>query len=280
MKKLLLPIVLYSILCMNVLYAQKNVSHQNSMAQYKKAPVEFLRKAPPSVQEYYRAFDSLAHPTWQGRIHEKWSLNELKYYSSLIYDANEYDPLTQYRNEMAVGLAAKTAHKGPGTNSTLVFEQLKKRLPQKYFEMVSNSYWVRVTVEGIQSKNLNAEINPPIQEKIIDCKIIDVYKGSQINVGDHIFAYYLPMWGTSLQQGHEYILAFYQMDEEGDRPGGPNIALGGFSIVDEVIYPISNGYVTDKKNIFQLGNKVNLERFTSAIRETISDIKSWKELAN
>ncbi len=278
MKKILLPVILFSLINLGIIYAQKNITHQSTIALYEKASAEFLRKAPASVQEYYRAFDSLAHPTWTGWVHEKWSLKELKRYASLIYDANAYDPIVKYRNDIAVGKTAKEQNLGPVTDSHDVIREVRNRISRKHAELILNAYWLTINVEDVTISNYvdRGTIKPTISKKItVQGRITKIWKGDNLQVGNIIKPYYYPGWGgRGLKKGNSYIIAIYPLV---DIDNIPELALGGPETLQSSVYPIENGFIIDADNIFGLGNKVDINKFFAALQASINEIKSWKE---
>jgi hypothetical protein len=107
-----------SLLWINLSFSQQTDSSQ----------LDFLQKAPPNIREYYRVFDSLANPTWQKWVYESWSDDELKKYGSMIYDANEYDPIAKIKIDGKRNKDAMDAKTNYFVHDVDVFQETKKRL--------------------------------------------------------------------------------------------------------------------------------------------------------
>jgi hypothetical protein len=213
---------------------------------------EFLKNAPAGVKEYYRAFDSLAHPTWKGSVYKNWSLNELKKYSSVIYDANEYDPITKHKYDILRAKAARDAHTG-WVGDASVIQEVQKRVSEKHAALILNPSWLTIVADTTESIPSIISNNPILRwtEKKVRGKITQIWKGSQFSVGDIITMFYMKEWGYSrgLQKGNSYIVALYPILQ--DTSGEVKYAIGGFSHVQRSIFPIENGCVIDEDNLFQ-----------------------------
>jgi len=252
-----------------ILYSQDNDSSQT----------EFLKHAPPRVQDYYRVFDSLAHPTWKKWVYETWADDELKKYASLIYDADDYDPIAKNKYDLNRGKVTNDAKIGYVTKSRHVLDEIEKRFSKKYARLIEMSYWLTIVVEDIETLPYLIIKDVPSTkwtEKRIHGKATEVLKGEKIKVGDSVTCYYMKEWGyRGLAKGNSYVVALYTIVYA--TSGNTIFALGGPDCVQESVFPIEGDYVTDSDNVFGLGKKVNLSTFTNTLTSTINEIKSWKD---
>jgi hypothetical protein len=251
---------------------------QNIMTEQAAKKAAFLAKAPARVQEYYRVFDSLANPTWSGKVHEEWSLRELKKYASLVYDANEYDPV-QSQNNYANNLKiAHSLNSNYITDEFDVYLEVRDKISKRHALVMRIPYWLKITVESIAEVPYVADDDPnDIYTKVqVRVKVTKVWKGKMLNVGDVITCYYIAFWNyfRSIEVGKSYIISPYPIIKEGTSER-ISYALGSPSNVQQSIFPIDNGYVIDEDNIFALSAKVEYEKFEKSLSSTINQIKSW-----
>jgi hypothetical protein len=254
------------------LYGQKKETTQTA------EKAVFLAKAPVRVQEYYHVFDSLAATPQEKPVYQKWTISELKKYASMVYDANEYDPIEMEKDYTD---KIEKAHSGNGqfvtTNIHVIFE-VEKRISQKHAALILNPYWLTVVVDDILTIPYKPEVyrKNNFVEYRIQLRVVNVWKGKKYNIGDVVTSYYLNVWNyKGLTKGKTYIVALCPITEEnyGD---GIIYALGGPNDVQKSVFPIENGLVIDEDNFFKLGTKVDVGKFTEALTSTINQIKSWK----
>jgi hypothetical protein len=157
--------------------------------------IEFLKSAPANVKEYYQVFDSLANLTDVKVDPQKWSLDELMKYASLVYDANEYDPITQQKHwSSCKKIANKTRGHHP-TNFIDVYLEVKRRISEKHTQLLKVAYWVTLVVDNIETLPYISKDGPDtkIIEYRVHGKVTEVWKGGKYNIGDEITGYYLDL---------------------------------------------------------------------------------------
>jgi len=268
MKKQLFVSFLFFVFCVPVIYGQQDDAEKR----------EFLRKAPPRVQEYYRVFDSLANPTWTGMAHEKWSLGELKKYASLVYEANEYDPVQSGKNYLKNRSMNRTLKIQHATYEWYVIEEVRKKISEKHAALINNHYWLTVVVEDIVTAPYKPDIHKDgsIIEFKLKLRVKAVWKGLKYKVGDIATCYYLNFWRYGLvKKGGTYLVSLYTISEQ--EHGEAKNALGGPDDVQQSVFPIENGFVLDDDNLFKMGKEVEISRFLESLASTIKQIKSWSE---
>ncbi|MBA4311708.1 MAG: hypothetical protein C0417_03665 [Chlorobiaceae bacterium] len=269
MKKIIY-ISFVSLLCINISLSQQTDSSQ----------IEFLQKAPPLVREYYRVFDSLAHPTWNIPLPEKWSNAELKKYASMIYDANEYDPIAKRKFDDNRYRAAKDAQASYVVRNVDVFQEIEKRLPKKYERLINLSYFMTIVVDDIETIQLPSWDHPTeiLTRIIIHGRVTEVWKGKTYNASDNVTCYYDADWNyRGFTKGNSYIIALHPVFSK--RTNSFVLRLGGYNTVQEVVFPIQNNDIIDESNLFGLGKTVTRKTFIDSLTSTINEIKSWRNLA-
>jgi hypothetical protein len=263
----------YLIILLLAFFVQLSLS-QNKETTQAAEKAAFLAKAPTRVQEYYRAFDSLANQTSNIKPREKWSISELKKYASLICAANEFDWHSKRKYNIQRNKAAKEANNRNAITDIDVIKAVRERVSEKHASVIENPFWFTITVENIESIPYG-DSKDGIIEKRIHGRIKKVWKGVGYSVNDVFKCYYLNAWGyKGLVKGNSYIVAVYPLVEIEATDYVMN-ALGGPYCVQQSVFPIENGYVVDADNVFQLGNKVELNKFTGEIESVITQIKSW-----
>ena len=270
MNKLRFFVVFLIALCVQLSYSQ------NKMTAQAAEKAAFLAKAPPRVQEYYRVFDSLAVTPQDKPAYQKWSVGELKKYASLVYDANDYDPVMKEKiNRLKVNTQTKVNENR--TDDYDVVREVRNRISDKYAEVIINPYWLTIVVDGIASVPYIDGIMK-LTKINIQAKITKVWKGTNVKAGDVLTCYYLTFWGyRGFVQGGTYVVALFPL--LGDNNSDVAYALGGPGEVQKSVYPIENNYIIDEDNLFKLGNKVELRTFTNALSTTIGQIMNWRESA-
>jgi hypothetical protein len=242
--------------------------------------IEFLKNAPPKVKEYCRVFDSLANPTWQKWVYETWSDDELKKYASLLYETSEYDAIKKRKIDHIRYKPINDAKRGWVVRPISIIQELEKRFPLRYSELIRPAYWLTIVVEKIESEPFAPGPLPPqapkMTQKNVYGRITNVWKSQRYKVGDNVKCYYL--WAPDLVEGNSYIVAITPLvDYENDEL--TIFALGGPESMRRAVFPIQNDIVTDEENVFQAGKKVDLKVFIDSLTSTINEIKSWRNLA-
>jgi hypothetical protein len=238
---------------------------------------EFLKHAPPRVKEYYHVFDSLAHPTWNHDVSKTWSDTELKRYASLIVEADDYDAMARKKDNHN---RMKTADKNGYTFITTdhnILDEIKKRYPKMYYQIIRAPLWLTIVVDDIETQPYALKDIPQVvvTQKRIQAKVLNMWRGSILNVDDPVVCYYYPFWNPpNIVKGKSYVVALYPNEDE---PGIIEFALGGANGMNEFIYPIENNIITDDNNLFGLGNHVEKTTFTNKLTTLINEIKSWKD---
>jgi hypothetical protein len=241
--------------------------------------IEFLQKAPPLVKEYYRVFDSLAHPTWNKSLPEDWSDAELKKYASMIYDANEYDPIAKRKIDDKRYKDAMDAKTNYFVHDVDVFQETKKRLSKIYEWMINRPYFLTIVVEDIKTIEVPrwGRPNEIITRIVINGKVEEVWKGNTYKVGDNITFSYHSSWNyQGFVKGNSYIVVLYPIFD--NRIDNFILRVGGFNKVQQEVFPIDNNTVVDEDNFWGLGNKVDRTTFIDSLTSTINEIKSWRNL--
>jgi|WetSurMetagenome_2_1015567.scaffolds.fasta_scaffold313736_1 hypothetical protein len=239
---------------------------------------EFLKHAPPRVKEYYHVFDSLAHPTWHKWVQETWTDAEVKRYASLIFTADDYDPIARKKFDRTRHKTAKDANHKYIINDFQVEDEIEKRISKKYAHLIHEPYWLTIVIENIEKVPYPVSDVPHLKltDNKIYGKVIKIWKGKTFKVGDIVTCFYCKEWGYhDLKRGHTYIIALYPILE--NMTGEYSLALGGPNHVQRSVFPIENNYVRDEDNIFDLGIKVNYQDFVDNLTAKMNEIKSWKD---
>ncbi|MBI5475177.1 MAG: hypothetical protein HY964_00385 [Ignavibacteriales bacterium] len=241
---------------------------------------EFLQKAPTRVKDYYRVFDSLAHPTWNKSRPEEWSDAELKKYASMIYDANEYDPIAKRKLDSIRFQTAFDAKTPYFVREVDVFNEIEKHLPIRYKRLISLPYFITIVVEDIENIKLPSWDRPTeiLTSIIVHGRVTEVWKGKKYNVGDNITFYYLADWNyRGFVRGSSYVVSLFPVFDK--RTDSFILRLGGYNTVQEAVFPIEQNNIIDVSNLFGLGKIVERKTFIDSLTSTINEIKSWRNFA-
>ena len=260
--------------------SQARVSDLSKTANSHELPTS-LQGASDDVKAYYRATDSLMHPTWNTRVYESWSEGERHHYAYLLYSANEFDPVAKRKYDFERYAPVRAAKIQDVVSDREILKMVEDHESKALLLLIEIPYWYSVVAEGVDTI-----LYSPIGEKkptyipgeVLHARVTKVWKGRGYKVGDRIDGYTLGMWGCQrFQKGSTYILGFC-VKEKRDALKGAYLGIGGLWECSEGFYPIKGGMVTDEGNIFGLGTEVRLEDFETSLMSNLKTIYSWREV--
>ncbi len=248
------------------------------------------------VHDYIKKIDSLnydfnnmlkkANPKSKDLLKEHieaMDLNELKHIASLMYKATDLDYVAINDTGFKRLDILKKQRKRINENYTLIMtnyyfqEQFKKSISPIIYALTRVAYFLKIRVENEKMIIPKAEDLLPGEAHIVDANIEDVYKGKgKYKVGDHVQFFYYENWHkrrTTFEAGKEY---FVPLEPRGKYPVIDSlIVLVPYLDDSNGFYPINSGYVIDKYNFFEFGERIPLHVFDKKLRNQIKEVEEW-----
>ncbi|MEM3062806.1 MAG: hypothetical protein QW303_04595 [Nitrososphaerota archaeon] len=251
-----------------------------------------VQKAPEHVKLYYHVIDSLKHPTWQEKVEEKWTINDIKRYGFLLYECQDFDPIAKakyntqsgeerkriLRESNQSGLKKTQENTQWYISDRTIIEKVEKEISPVTAWLIKVPIWLTIEIDSVEKTIYQTPKTspPPVTMYLAHSTIKRVWKGKIYKENNSITPYYMGGWiYPPMKKGETYIVGLSPII----RPWVPDevlLAIGGPHNLNIFIYKIENGYVIDQNNKFLLGNKVEREKFETMLDGEIKKIKSWK----